>query len=65
MLNYTETEIVHASPERIWHYLGDVTHWPDYFDTVTSVEPLDASQLALGGGGSACSSPASDRRCGR
>lgn len=47
MRTYTATDVVNARPETLWRFLSDVAHWPDYLDTVESVEPLDHPELAL------------------
>ena len=45
MLNHTETDIVHAPPERLWRFLSDVTRWPDFPDTVDAFRGADSRQL--------------------
>ena len=44
-----ETATVIAAPaERVWPVLADVARWPQWLPTVTSVEPLGSTPLALG-----------------
>ncbi|MGE0192457.1 MAG: SRPBCC family protein [Planctomycetota bacterium] len=40
---------IHASPERVWAVMADVTRWPEWTASVTSVELLDATELRMGG----------------
>lgn len=44
-----ETSIAIAAPrEAVWGVLSDVAAWPSWIPTVTSVESLDGSPLAVG-----------------
>jgi len=37
-----------AAPAQVWPHMSDVVHWPDWMETFTRIEPLDATQLGLG-----------------
>jgi uncharacterized membrane protein len=44
-----ETSLSIAAPrEAVWRVLANVAAWPEWLPTVTSVEPLDGSSLAIG-----------------
>ncbi len=47
-LPLTAGTIVTAPPERAWRLLADVTRWPEWLPTMTSVEPLDSRALRIG-----------------
>ncbi len=42
------TTVVVAPPDRVWALLADVVRWPEWLSTMTSVQPLDGGELALG-----------------
>jgi len=37
-----------ATPHRVWAVMADVTRWPEWTDSVTSVELVDATELRVG-----------------
>jgi len=44
-----ETSISIAAPrETVWRVLSDVSGWPDWLPTITSVQPLDGKVLSIG-----------------
>jgi uncharacterized membrane protein len=47
MHHETSIEIA-ASPEVIWSTLSDVERWPEWTDSVTEVERLDAGDFGVG-----------------
>lgn len=46
--DFSVTRRIAAPPPRVWEVLADVLGWPDWLPTVTAVEALDQSSLALG-----------------
>ncbi len=48
MHTYSASTRIAATPERIWPIVADVERWPEWLPTMTSVENLSASALALG-----------------
>jgi uncharacterized protein YndB with AHSA1/START domain len=47
-MEHEVTRTINASPERVWAILGDVERWPEWTASITSVEPLDSSELGAG-----------------
>ncbi|MCW2847400.1 MAG: hypothetical protein JWR90_1374 [Marmoricola sp.] len=45
---YEATVEVRATPQRVWQVWTDVARWPEWTDSVTSVELLDSGPLELG-----------------
>lgn len=45
---FSTTTVVHAPQEHVWAVLADVTRWPRWLPTVTSVEPLGPPALEVG-----------------
>lgn len=45
---YAFTVEIAAPATRVWSVLSDVSNWPSWLPTVTSVKPLDASSLTIG-----------------
>ena len=39
---------INASADRVWEVFSDVEQWPSWTPSVTSLEPLDGSALAVG-----------------
>ena len=48
MLCYEASTTIAAQPEAVWLAWSDVTHWPEWLPTVTSVEPLGNHPLTIG-----------------
>ncbi|WP_439587748.1 SRPBCC family protein [Hydrogenophaga sp.] len=48
MNTYSTSLRILATPERIWPIVADVVHWPEWLPTMTSVEGLSGSALAIG-----------------
>jgi protein-S-isoprenylcysteine O-methyltransferase Ste14 len=42
------TTIVAAPPAHVWALMADVTRWPEWLQTMSSVQPLDTVQLTIG-----------------
>ena len=45
---YESSVLVDTPPSRVWQVWTDVEHWPEWSDSVTSVEPLDDGPLQVG-----------------
>ena len=45
---YTTSVLIDAPRDNVWHVLSDVTKWPLWTPTVTSVSTLDGSELHVG-----------------
>lgn len=43
------TTLIDAPAEQVWTHLADVTRWPDWLPTMTSVRPLGPVPLTIGG----------------
>ena len=48
MSSYVASIKVTATPQRIWPVIADVVKWPEWLPTMTSVEGLSSSALAIG-----------------
>ena len=48
MLTYQARAPIVASPDAVWSVLADVPHWDQWTPTVTRVEPLDGTTVAIG-----------------
>jgi len=48
MATYKATAEVNAPVERVWTVLSAVESWPSWLPTVSSVEPLDGTPIAIG-----------------
>jgi uncharacterized protein YndB with AHSA1/START domain len=42
------TQHLEADPRRVWDAISDVTRWPEWLDTVTSLKRLDDGPLRVG-----------------
>jgi uncharacterized membrane protein len=47
-MRFQHTLDVAAPPERVFAAYADVTHWPEWTDSVSSVELIDPGPLAVG-----------------
>jgi uncharacterized membrane protein len=47
-MRWEDTIDIDAPPELLWRATIDVTQWPSFIPTVTSVERLDSGPLAVG-----------------
>lgn len=47
-MEYAEATTTTASPDRAWQAVTAVTTWPQWTKSMTSVQPLDGSDLAVG-----------------
>jgi ribosome-associated toxin RatA of RatAB toxin-antitoxin module len=49
MPTFNATALIAASSQRVWPVMADVARWPEWLPTVTAVQALGPSPLAVGG----------------
>ena len=47
-MRFEDSAVIAAPPATVWEVYSDVEHWPDWTESVTSVELLDPAPLRVG-----------------
>lgn len=48
MPSYSESVLIHASPEKVWSFISDLDTWTTWTPTVTKLERFDQDALKIG-----------------